>query len=139
MTITRLQLREVRQRAAGCCEYCLLVENIETLTFHVDHIVPVAHGGDDSSRNLCLACPDCNRAKGPNVAALDPLTGEPTRLYNPREQAWDEHFELKVDMTITGLTPEGRAATEVLRMNLHRRVVERYEAWMRGEYPGEIS
>ncbi len=67
------------------------------------------------------------------------MTEEPTRLYNPREQAWDEHFELKVDMTITGLTPEGRAATEVLRMNLHRRVVERYEAWMRGEYPGEIS
>lgn len=106
-------------------------------TFHIDHIISIKLDGDESSDNLCLACPDCNRFKGPIVAALDPLTDEPTRLYNPREQTWDNHFELITDMTITGLTPEGRAAIAVLRMNLPRRVIERYEAWMRGEYPCE--
>ncbi len=135
MTITRSQIREIRLRAAGCCEYCWLRENMQSITFHVDHIVPVTHGGSGSSSNLCLACPDCNRAKGPNVAALDPLTDEPTRLYNPRAQEWDDHFELRTDMIIAGLSPEGRATIAVLRLNLERRVIERYEAWMRGQYP----
>ncbi len=137
MTISRSQLREIRLRTARCCEYCLLRENIQSITIHVDHIVPVTHGGDDSSDNLCLACPDCNRAKGPNVAELDPLTEEPTRLYNPREQDWDDHFEMNADMSIAGLTPERRATIALLRMNMERRVIERFEAWMRGEYPGE--
>ena len=135
MTITFSQSREIRQRAASCCEYCLLREHTQPITFHVDHIVPVALGGSDSSENLCLACPDCNRFKGPHIAALDPLTEEPTRLYNPREQAWEEHFELMADMTIVALTPEGRATIAVLRMNMPRRVIERYEAWARGDYP----
>lgn len=104
-------------------------------TFHIDHIIPVTHGGNDSSSNLCLACPDCNRAKGPNVAALDPLTDKPTRLYNPRAQEWGDHFELKGDMTIAGLSPEGRATIAMLRLNLERRVIERYEAGMWGQYP----
>ncbi len=137
MTITRSQLREIRQRAAGCCEYCLRIEKVQSLTFHVDHILPVAHGGDDSSDNLCLACPDCNRAKGPNVAAFDPTTGALSRLYNPREQNWDDHFELNADMTVAGLTPEGRATIVLLQMNMQRRIIERYEAWMRNEYPCE--
>lgn len=38
-------------------------------------------------------------------------------------------------MTIAGLSPEGRATIAVLRLNLERRVIERYEAWMRGQYP----
>ena len=107
-------------------------------TFHVDHIISVKLDGDESLHNLCLACPDCNRFKGPIVAALDPLTEEPTRLYNPRVQNWDDHFELNVDISIAGLTAAGRATTEVLRMNLPRRVFERYEAWMRGAYPCKI-
>jgi len=42
-------------------------------------------------------------------------------------------------MTIAGLTPEGRATTDVLRMNMARRVIERYEAWARGEYPSTLA
>ncbi len=38
-------------------------------------------------------------------------------------------------MTIAGCSPEGRATASVLRLNLERRVIERYEAWMRGQYP----
>ena len=135
MTVTRSQIREIRLRAVNCCEYCLLHENIQSITFHIDHVFPVTHGGNDSSDNLCLACPDCNRFKGPIVAALDPLTEEPTRLYNPRGQDWDDHFELNADVSIAGLTPPDRNTVTALRMNMERRIIERYEAWIRGEYP----
>lgn len=40
-------------------------------------------------------------------------------------------------MTIAGLTPEGRATIAVLRLNMERRVIERFEARLRGEYPCE--
>ena len=113
------------------------METKTSVRFQIDHIVARRHGGDDSLDNLCLSCYQCNSYKGPHIAALDPLTEQPARLYNPREQAWDDHFALKADMTIAGLTPEGRATTEVLRMNMPRRVIERYEARMRGEYPCE--
>lgn len=31
---------------------------------HLDHILPLALGGEHSSANLCIACPKCNSAKG---------------------------------------------------------------------------
>ena len=137
MTITIAQSRETRLRAGGCCEYCLLTPDDMYATFHIDHIIPTKHGGRDSNDNLCLACPDCNGYKGSDIASFDPLTGDLTRFYNPRAQQWDDHFELHVDTTIVGLTQEGRATVAILRLNLPRRVIERYEAWIRGEYPSE--
>ena len=31
--------------------------------------------------------------KGPNIAGLDPETGELTRLFHPRTDLWTDHFE----------------------------------------------
>ena len=42
-----------------------------------DHIVAVQHGGETVSENLALACCDCNLLKGPNLASVDPVTGQP--------------------------------------------------------------
>ena len=42
--------------------------------------------------NLALACIHCNRFKGPNVAGLDPDTGELVRLFHPRRDNWAERF-----------------------------------------------
>ena len=135
MTITTAQYDQVLGRSGGCCEYCLVAADRRTVKLHIDHIISIKLGSDDSIDNLCSACRSCNQYKGAIIAALDPLTEEPTRLYNPREQAWEEHFELMADMTIAGLTPEGRATIAVLRMNMPRRIIERYEAWARGDYP----
>ncbi|MCE2473345.1 MAG: HNH endonuclease [Anaerolineae bacterium] len=137
MTVTAVQSREIRLQAGGCCEYCRLAPDEMYATFHIDHIIPRKHGGLDFNDNLCIACPDCNGYKGSDIATFDPLTGDLTPFYNPREQDWDEHFELEIDMTIVGLTPEGRATIFLLQMNMQRRVIERYEAWMRNEYPCE--
>jgi 5-methylcytosine-specific restriction endonuclease McrA len=32
--------------------------------YHVDHIIPLAKGGDNSPRNICISCPECNLSKG---------------------------------------------------------------------------
>lgn len=135
MTISRAVSREVRRRAAECCEYCRLSESRRSFRFQIDHITAVKHGGQGTLDNLCLACYECNAYKGSDIATFDPLTGDLTLFYNPREQAWDEHFEPNAEMTIVGLTPEGRATVAILRLNLPRRVIERYEAWILGEYP----
>jgi hypothetical protein len=101
----------------------------------VDHIIATKHGGVDEDDNLCLACYKCNGYKGSNVAALDPLTGDATKLYDPRQQTWDDHFQVNTDATLSGLTPEGRATIRVLRINDDERVKQRLGELMTGDYP----
>lgn len=63
----------VRERAANRCEYCRLSQfEGGTIQFHIEHIRPRQHGGDDSVENLALACSTCNWHKGPNLSAIDP-------------------------------------------------------------------
>jgi hypothetical protein len=82
----------------------------------VDHIISEQHRGETAPENLALACVHCNRYKGPNIAGLDPLTGELVRLFHPRRDVWSEHFAFD-DGRITGTTPVGRATVQVLSMN----------------------
>ena len=64
--------------------------------------------------NLCLACLECNRAKGSDFGSFDPETGAIILLYNPRQQRWSEHFLLE-GARIVRLSPEGRVkARQVL-------------------------
>ena len=137
MTVTARQIREIRAVAGDCCEYCRVSEQNRLIGFQIDHIIPLRHGGEDHSENLCLACLECHSYKGPNVAALDPLTGEATKLYNPRLQDWKEHFKVNADATLFGLTPEGRATVGVLRINAGQRRVQRQALLLLGDYPGE--
>ncbi|MBM3738899.1 MAG: hypothetical protein FJW39_24250 [Acidobacteria bacterium] len=67
------------------------------------------------------ACQQCNFRKGPNLSAIDPATGQGVRLFDPRRDRWDQHFILK-DGRIEGLTPVGRATSELLGMNAPRRI-----------------
>ena len=116
--------REALARAGGRCEYCRLPEPFAVPGLQVDHVVSEQHGGPTLSSNLCAACPRCNRAKGPNVAAIDDETGEAVILFNPRLQSWDEHFRLE-GLQIVGRTPTGRATVRILAMNGAARIAER--------------
>ena len=58
----------------------------------------------------------CNRHKGPNLAGIDPETGELTRLFHPRTDSWPSHFRWDKSEIIP-LTPVGRATLSVLFMN----------------------
>lgn len=59
----------------------------------MDHIVARQRGGATELENLALACIHCNRFIGPNIAGLDPDSGEIVRLFHPRRDSWTEHFE----------------------------------------------
>ncbi len=106
----------VRHRAQHRCEYCRDPEQFSLATFHIEHIIAKQHGGDDDVENLALACPDCNLLKGPNIAANDPETGALTRLFHPRKDEWQEHFQAH-NFTIEGITPIGRATARLLALN----------------------
>ena len=90
-------------------------------TFQIEHIVAKQHRVDDGLDNLALACPDCNRHKGPNLTTLDRKTGDVIRLFNPRSDDWNEHFEV-ADGVIIGLTAIGAATVRLLDMNDSERV-----------------
>ena len=107
---------EVRQRAAGRCEYCLFPESASELPFHIDHIIAQKHGGQSESENLAWACFSCNLRKGPNIAGLDPDTGELTALFNPRTDGWSDHFAWD-GLLLLGKTAIGRTTVAVLDIN----------------------
>jgi hypothetical protein len=82
----------------------------------MDHIIARQHGGDDSLDNLAFVCIHCNRYKGPNLAGIDPETGELTRLFNPRLDDWSSHFRWN-GQEILALSGTGRVTVYVLFMN----------------------
>lgn len=125
----------VRSRAGNRCEYCHMPQEATPfVTFHVEHIVAKQHLDvevDDAS-GLCLACDRCNSYKGPNLSSIDPISNEKVDLYNPREDAWHEHFEVR-GAEIIGISPTGRATARLLNMNAPRRVELRQEWLKEGE------
>ena len=66
---------EVEQRAGGRCEYCRLFQAGQEARFHIDHILPVKHGGETTLQNRCLACVSCSLRKGAKTHAVDPESG----------------------------------------------------------------
>ena len=118
---------QVRARAGGGCEYCRLMQDAQPwASFHVEHIRPRQHQGTDALDNLCLACGHCNRFKGPNLASIDPVTEQLTPLFNPRTDAWHDHFSL-VEHRILGQSAIGRVTVALLNMNAANRVQLRME------------
>jgi len=107
---------EVVHRAGGRCEYCHFPAAGAELPFHVDHIIAEKHRGPTNSANLAWACFSCNLRKGPNIAGLDPLTGNLTRLFHPRSDIWEAHFTWEGTL-LRGTTAIGRTTIEVLNIN----------------------
>jgi len=126
--------REVRERAEERCEYCLLSESQAVLPHEPDHLIALKHGGRTTSENLALACFECNRFKGSDIASIDAITGELVGLFNPRIHRWFEHFRLN-GAQIIPLTPTGRVTAKVLRLNLPSRVEVRRQLVAQARYP----
>jgi hypothetical protein len=110
----------VRSRACLRCEYCHLAQSHSELTHHIEHIVAKKHGGSDQVDNLALACHRFNLHKGSNLTGIDPQSGEIATLFNPRREAWPDHFTVDGEWII-GLTSTGRATVQVLAINDPRR------------------
>lgn len=132
------QLRDqVWQRAASCCEYCMMPQEFAEATHEIDHVIAEKHHGPTTLENLALACFHCNNHKGPNIAGIDPDSGKVTRLFHPRQDRWDEHFTWNQAMLI-GQTPVGRATVAVLEVNLRHRLIHRQSLIEEGVFPKEI-
>lgn len=124
----------VRVRANDACEYCLMPQTIRRLRFQIDHIIARQHGGKTDEQNLALCCGRCNLHKGPNLAGIDPDSGQMARLFHPRLDRWREHFRWN-GPRVVGLTPEGRTTVDVLAMNHPDDVAVREEMILRGTFP----
>jgi len=115
-------LRElVWERAGNTCEHCRLPQRFDILPFPFDHVIAIKPHGPTSAENLALSCYNDNRHKGPNIAGIDRVTSQLTRLLNPRRDDWQEHFAWNCP-ELAGLTGIGRTTINVLNMNLAERV-----------------
>lgn len=106
----------IRERANGRCEYCKKPDGVSLYPHHIDHIIPIIHGGTDDEHNFAWACFQCNSAKSSQIASYDFETGALTPLFHPRKDFWIEHFELKAGK-ILGKTPIGRVTVRILQIN----------------------
>lgn len=94
--------------------------------FPIDHIIPRVFGGSDEPDNLALACHACNSHKYQKQTAFDPRRKIPVRLYNPRRDRWQTHFNWNRNKTqIIGRTAVGRATITALKLNSERQLEAR--------------
>ncbi len=126
--------QQVARRANYRCEYCLVKQDDVLLSYQLDHIIAVQHGGETVAQNLALACAHCNRHKGANIASIDPTTGQLMLLFNPRTQVWTEHFKLE-GAFISPLTAVGRVTVRLLKLNYPERLRVRQALIEIGNYP----
>jgi hypothetical protein len=126
----------VAERANHRCEYCHAPEAIFNFPFEVEHIQPGSRQGSDEESNLALACRACNLRKLDHVTARNGETGKPVPLFHPRQDRWEEHFEvIREAGLIQGKTAIGRATVACLGMNSFGQQQARLQ-WMRlGLFP----
>ena len=125
------------RRAEEHCEYCRAPEEVCAYTFHVEHIIPRSRGGADDPSNGALSCWPCNSSKSNHLTGVDPETGRDEPLFHPRQQRWEEHFELSIDLFhVLGRTSVGRATVARLRMNDLRFQPQARALWLQaGRWP----
>ncbi len=131
---------EVMLRANHCCEYCQSQDRYSPNLFTIDHILPVRLGGLTISDNLAYACFLCNRLKSNKILAFDPITQIQATLFNPRLDNWHDHFSWNEDYTlIIGLSPIGRSAVNLLRLNREKLVTYRKALLLFGGHPSLLT
>src|SRR5437870_3521279 len=109
-------------------------QSVYELRFQIDHVIARQHQGQTILENLALSCLRCNAHKGPNIAGVDPATGQLTRLFHPRQDQWSAHFEWD-GARLIGKTAEGRTTIVVLGIN-HPAYIEVREALIKeGVFP----
>ncbi len=106
---------------------------MSTYGYHVDHIVPIKHGGTSDPDNLAWACFECNVSKSENISSYDRITGQLIPLFHPRKQHWGDHFEMNEEI-INGKDAIGRVTIHILDMNHPdqletRRILLQIGAW----------
>lgn len=126
--------RLVVERAGNRCEYCLFHQDDAIASHQIDHVIAEKHGGSTTLDNLALSCMVCNLRKGSDLASIDPSSGQLVVLFNPRTQAWPEHFQIQ-NLRLSGITRIGRTTENFLQFNSPQRIAERRELELVGRFP----
>lgn len=127
----------IAKRARFRCEYCLLHEDDAYLSFQIDHIISVKHGGSNELNNLAYSCVVCNRMKGTDIGSVLLPEEEFIRLYNPRTDSWKEHLQV-IGPRIIPISDIGKVTTKILMLNDDLRISEREALISVGRYPPQF-
>lgn len=88
---------EVFKRDGFSCQYC--GRGVPDVTLEVDHIIPVADGGENHQDNLITSCFDCNRGKGAVPLSSVPMSLEDRAIEaQERKEQAEAHASFLVDM-----------------------------------------
>ena len=72
MTVRKAISKRLRfaifDRDGFTCKYC--GSQSDTVTLHIDHILPVSKGGTNSQENLVTSCADCNLGKSNKIVGV---------------------------------------------------------------------
>jgi hypothetical protein len=115
------------------CEYCRVHEDDLFFSFQIDHIISIKHGGETELSNLAYSCSMCNQNKGSNLGTYLPDSKRLVRLFHPRKDHWNTHFEVE-DGVIVGKTRIGLATIKILELNNPDRIILRKELILDGRY-----
>ena len=126
----------VAERADYRCEYCHAPEDVFNFAFEVEHILPASRGGSHTLANLALSCRACNSYKSAFEVGHDSDTQALIALFHPRQEIWEEHFQVNLlTAAIEGRTATGRATIMRLQMNLPRQCAARLRWIQFGLFP----
>jgi hypothetical protein len=132
--VSDLLRKQVAERAKYTCEYCHLSEVDGFIKFQIEHIISIKHGGVSILENLAYACPICNSNKGSDLATiLD--NGKIVRIFHPRKDKWQKHFEVQNTGEIIPKTAIAVATIKLLDLNNINRIIERIDLIEAGLYP----
>ena len=107
----------VAERAGYACEYCRAPDAVFNFPLEVDHFVPLSAGGTKDLGNLVLACRAGNAYKAFHQSGAGENQNS-ERLFNPRRDIWEEHFEIdRETFAIMSSTEVGRGTINRLRIN----------------------
>ena len=129
MSIPPERREQVRQRAGFICEYCGVTETDTGGELTIDHIQPQVHGGPDAIENLAYCCSRCNGYK----SDYWPQGADVRQIWNPRQDAAEEHFLELADGRLYGVTAMGTFTLARLRLNRPALVANRLQKRGRNE------
>lgn len=72
--VSKAKRKRIYERDKGICAYC--GKHLPFDSFHIDHVIPLAKGGNNEESNLTVSCPKCNRKKHIKITTPIYVRGE---------------------------------------------------------------
>ncbi|MEM7369390.1 MAG: HNH endonuclease [Bacteroidota bacterium] len=116
--------QRVAKRAENRYEYCRVFDRYSFLSFHIEHIISLKHGGSSEEENLAYSCPIYNVNKGSDIATYVGDNPDPVRFFHPRKDDWDDHFDIASSGLISAKTEIGQATIEIFDLNHPDSIIE---------------